>query len=85
MLMGLTVEDLMQVNCPNCGVPVALLKSYVEQRKKDQKDFYCPNGHKHAFTRPGDSDEVKGLKDQISRLKLRVVQLEDQLSMREQA
>lgn len=48
----LTVTDVKLVteNCIECGTIYAMLAAFYEQRKKTRKDFFCPAGHKQAFT-----------------------------------
>jgi septal ring factor EnvC (AmiA/AmiB activator) len=43
--MGVTVET-----CCNCGIEFAMQDSLYEARKRDGKQFYCPNGHGQHYT-----------------------------------
>lgn len=35
--------------CATCGIEIALLKSFVAQRRRDHQGFFCPNGHNLVF------------------------------------
>ena len=49
-------------NCINCGIAYSFPASFIRERKRDGKNFYCPNGHPMHY--PGETDEEK-----IKRLK----------------
>lgn len=46
------------LDCPNCGVIFGITEDYEDRRRKDGKDFHCPNGHVCCWT-PGKSDAAK--------------------------
>lgn len=43
--------------CIQCGCPIALVDDLYDWRLKDQKDFYCPNGHAQRFI--GETEEAR--------------------------
>jgi hypothetical protein len=50
------------LTCHSCGVPFALSADQYNQRIKDRKDFYCPNGHGQHFL---DKTEEEKLREQL--------------------
>lgn len=50
------------ITCSVCGVIIALPGHLEQERRRDHKAFYCPNGHNQYF--PGESDLEK-LKKQL--------------------
>ena len=40
------VETGLEVhNCPSCGINYAVPTEFIERRRKDHENFYCPSGH----------------------------------------
>jgi hypothetical protein len=39
------------VICASCSMPFAPLNDFVQRRRVDGKDFYCPAGHVNVFTK----------------------------------
>jgi hypothetical protein len=37
------------VDCANCGIDICLKPGTYERRRKDGRDFYCPNGHSNHY------------------------------------
>lgn len=35
---------MVESNCCNCGLPFAMPEYFLELRRKDGRNFYCPNG-----------------------------------------
>ena len=66
--------------CCNCAVTFGLTTELYEYRKKDGKEFYCPNGHPQHYTQLTDEqkklqaerdsavEENKRLKEQLAEL-----------------
>jgi hypothetical protein len=54
--------ELDSVVCCVCGVCFAFPADVVRKRRRDHKDFWCPNGHSLSFL--GESDEER-LKKQL--------------------
>jgi hypothetical protein len=54
--------------CCKCGVFFALPNLYIDNRREDGEDFFCPNGHDQAYPDPNeeDSPEVRDLKQQLA-------------------
>lgn len=53
MLTSLAYEK-----CCDCGVIFGMADYFRAQRKRDQKSFYCPNGHAMSYTE-SEADELK--------------------------
>jgi len=47
--MSYTYETLVEVQCYKCGIRFGLIQSYYDLRKRDKKEWYCPNGHTQYF------------------------------------
>lgn len=45
--------------CGKCGVPFALSNDFRDERIKDQKTFYCPNGCARAYNGPSEADKLR--------------------------
>lgn len=58
---------LVSETCCNCGVPFGLHKETYDQRKRDGKNFHCPNGHQQHYT---ETEETK-LKRELEKEKQR--------------
>lgn len=37
------------LTCSSCGIMYAMTRQFVDRRRKDCVDFYCPKGHTNAF------------------------------------
>jgi hypothetical protein len=59
-----------------CGLQFALPDMFVERRRKDQKTWFCPNGHTRWF--PGKTEEQK-LRERADRLQRQVAAREEDL------
>ena len=53
---------LTALECHTCGAIYGLSENYEEDRRRDHKSWYCPNGHANYF--PGESREER-LKRQL--------------------
>lgn len=49
------VEDFKIINCYKCGMPFGVPDRWKQNRMKDQESFYCPNGHRQAYSESSDS------------------------------
>jgi hypothetical protein len=49
--------------CVECGVPIVLDETFQRERRRDHRNFYCPNGHPQHYT--GKSD-VEKLQEQLA-------------------
>ena len=45
--------------CCNCGVTFAMEASFQQERLKDHKNFFCPNGHSQHYTGETEADKLK--------------------------
>lgn len=61
------VRDLtMEISeCINCGVVYGVTAEFDKQRRRDGKDFYCPNGHSMKYGQP----EAERAREETARLK----------------
>lgn len=55
-------ETLESYSCIVCATPIYLLRSFVEQRRRDHANFHCPNGHPQIF---GGETEAEKLKKEL--------------------
>lgn len=62
--------------CPECGVRFGVPVGFTENRRKDKRSFYCPNGHSMSYT---ESVEEK-LRRERNRLKQDQARLEQELA-----
>lgn len=51
------VEDLIGIMCWNCGVEFAITKSLANIRREQQKELYCPNGHRFLMATTKNKDD----------------------------
>jgi hypothetical protein len=65
--------EYVTVDCPTCGFEFALSESFVERRRKDGRDFYCPasNGPTHHSMSYGESEADK-LRKQLDAVQRRL-------------
>lgn len=68
--------------CCNCGIAFAMTEAFHDQRRKDRKSFYCPEGHSQYYT--GKSKEQK-LKDELERERQRRLTAESNANHAEEA
>ena len=45
------------IACTRCGLVFAVVQEYLDKKREDHKNFYCPKGHSLHF--PGMSKEEK--------------------------
>jgi 5-methylcytosine-specific restriction endonuclease McrA len=60
--MPTTIEfavELEAVTCCVCGVVFAFSVDAVRKRRRDHKDFWCPNGHSLSFNAESEEDRLK--------------------------
>lgn len=50
--------QLSHVACYKCGVTFAMPQSFIEKRKNDKQEWFCPNGHGQIFSK-GEVDRLK--------------------------
>lgn len=71
-------SDFSYLYCCDCGIEFGIPRHLYDQRHRDGRNFYCPNGHCQHF---GESDAVKAQRAQQEALaaKSRSEQLEAKL------
>jgi NMD protein affecting ribosome stability and mRNA decay len=52
--------------CCNCGIAFAMPTSFCNERRRDLKLFYCPNGHSQLYTKSTEQ-ELKEEKEAMER------------------
>lgn len=65
------VETLYTYNCSSCGLFYGVPESYIDERRKDGKIFYCPNGHSQQFAETVEQRLRKELANTKSSLAIR--------------
>lgn len=65
-----TSLDMETTECPNCFMPFGVTSRFIEDRKKDGKEFYCPSGHVQSFTNSYNTRLKKKLQAAIAREQL---------------
>lgn len=50
--------EMITEQCCNCGILFAMTSYFVSERRKDEKWFYCPNGHSQHYA-PSEATELK--------------------------
>lgn len=67
------------LRCCQCGVEFALLEYFQNERRRDGKTFYCPNGHAQTY---GDT-EADQLRRERDRLKQEQARLHGEIADRD--
>jgi hypothetical protein len=62
MIVNLGME---LVDCHECGIIFAITKAFYERRRADHANFFCPHGHKCAYTA---KTEIEKNLDETNRL-----------------
>ena len=65
-----------QITCGECGTTFAITGGYDNRRRKDHKDFHCPNGHSLAYNRDNKEEQLSKM---LGRANSRNSHLSDQL------
>lgn len=71
----MTAREFEEQGCINCSILFWVPKGFTDNRRKDKRDFYCPNGHAMAFT----ENEADRLRRERDRLKQNEAYLQDRL------
>lgn len=53
-------------HCFNCGVAFAMPMGFYRERQKDQRSFFCPNGHSQYYT-IGALQQLQNEKNRVER------------------
>lgn len=64
-------QSLVVETCCNCGLVFAMPIELYRERKRDQKNFHCPNGHPQHYVASTEQD----LRNQVAREQARADQL----------
>jgi hypothetical protein len=70
-------------NCSNCGILFAMPQDYIEEMRRTEKTFCCPNGHKLHYSESEATKLKKQLQQKENELSNKVIQniqLENQLN-----
>lgn len=54
------LEDIGE--CCRCGIRYAVPDSFAAKRRRDHRDFYCPNGHSQHFPQESDIEKERRLR-----------------------
>lgn len=46
-------------NCYSCGVPFGMVDTFYNDRLRDHRTFYCPNGHGQCFTGKSEAEKLR--------------------------
>jgi hypothetical protein len=68
------VDQLEQLQCCDCGTFFGMQASLVAMRRKDHREFRCPNGHAQIFAAPKvdpDAERIAKLEADITTLRKR--------------
>lgn len=82
--MGYQIDTSTQLyvqSCCSCGVTFGMPNDMDDQRRKDGKSFYCPNGHSQSYSET-DGKRLKLERERTARL---TAQLDQQRAAREAA
>ena len=66
-------HDVIISRCVNCGIEYGVTVDFDEDRRKDKRSFFCPNGHSMSY---GENEEDR-LRRERDRLKQDNARLED--------
>ena len=69
-------QSFESIDCYKCGIEFGLPKSFIENRRKDQNSFWCPNGHSQCFSESL-ADQLRRERD---RLKQQIAQKDDEIA-----
>jgi len=53
------LSDMEFHQCSRCDVIFAVVETYFEQRRRDGKSFYCPNGHSFSYRGPTREESLR--------------------------
>lgn len=77
---------LTDTSCCVCGVVFAVPSSFLDKRREDGKDFFCPNGHTLLYTKTETQrlrEELARTKAQLDQRDARIVTLRDTVAQSE--
>lgn len=81
-----TVLRIKTTDCISCGVVIGLEASYWDERRKDHRQFYCPNGHTQYFTSESEAEKnARLLREEQERHKRTIARENEERAAREKA
>jgi hypothetical protein len=60
-------ETLQVLECADCGVTFAITGTYMSERRKDHKNFYCPSGHTNYYSQETEEEKLRKQLDKTER------------------
>lgn len=45
-------------SCSECGMPYGVPQSWIAEKTKDHRTFYCPNGHQQIYAEEKDEPDL---------------------------
>jgi hypothetical protein len=77
-LDDLVLED---INCCACGVRFGMSKPLYDARRRDNKYFYCPNGHAQYYGKPPKprDEELEDLRADLATAKVELKETKESL------
>ena len=55
----IATQKIVSEVCPRCGVVFGVTERFQEERYKDKKSFYCPNGHSQYYPQETEEDRLR--------------------------
>lgn len=60
-----SVETRMsELSCANCGMPFMIPLEWEQQRRRDNREFFCPNGHVQSFQKQEPKPPVQEVEEE---------------------
>ncbi len=53
------VATLTVIQCGQCGIDFAVPQGWCDDRRRDHKDFYCPNGHSRCYPQETEEERLR--------------------------
>lgn len=47
------------ISCGECGVPFGLDRDFMQERRKDHRTWYCPNGHSRHYPTENEAEKLR--------------------------
>lgn len=57
----IVTENFKVIHCGGCGISYAVTNTFYQDRNRDHKTFYCPNGCSRYYPQESDIDKAKRL------------------------
>ena len=69
-------NSIEEVVCNDCGIEFWVPTRLMKERRKDAREFYCPNGHTLMFKKPSENEVESVLHKEITQLKKKLEEQE---------